>query len=84
MYEKCARLLRNSYNVTYAVLVLHAHKCQTPGDVGDESRDNVSHYNGHPVKKIPNAFIVGLIFTGSTERSRRAECKKIFLVKLWG
>ena len=26
MYKKCARLLRNLFNVTYAVLLLHAHK----------------------------------------------------------
>ena len=32
-YEKCARLLRGSFNVTYAVLLLRAHKYQPPGGV---------------------------------------------------
>ena len=31
MYEKCARLLRSSMNVTYAVLLLRAHKFRPPG-----------------------------------------------------
>ena len=32
-YKKCERLLRNSFNVTYAVLLLHTHKCRPPGGV---------------------------------------------------
>ena len=32
-YEKCARLLWNAFNVTYAVYLLHAHKCGPPGGV---------------------------------------------------
>ena len=33
MYEKCAQLVRNVYNVTYAILLPHIHKYQPPGCV---------------------------------------------------
>ena len=36
-YEKCALLLQNSFNVTYVVLLLHAHKCRPPVGVGEQS-----------------------------------------------
>ena len=32
-YKKCAQSLRNVFNVTYAVYLLPAHKCQTSGGV---------------------------------------------------
>ena len=35
MYEKCAQLLGNTFNATYAVYLLLAHKCKSPGGVID-------------------------------------------------
>ena len=32
-YENCAQLLQNAFNVTYAVYLLQAQKCQPPGGV---------------------------------------------------
>ena len=32
-YVNCALLMRNLYNVTYSVLLLHTHKCRPPGGV---------------------------------------------------
>ena len=30
-YKRCAQLMRNGFNITYAVLLLRAQKCQPPG-----------------------------------------------------
>ena len=34
MHKKCAQLMWDSFDVTYAVLLLHTHKYQPPGGVG--------------------------------------------------
>ena len=48
-YEKCARLLRNSFNVTCAILLIHAHKYQPPGGVWccafDQDSASTYHYS---------------------------------------
>ena len=33
MYRKCAQLLGNAFNDTYAIDLLHSQKCQPPGGV---------------------------------------------------